>query len=499
MVLDCSPRNPDQRAGPTTFRITRRLGQFGHFSHVDTDCSEEPHRQAAGSDRYAGFPAASCDPPVATPELAIPCGDHQVIVRSEEFHNFTPSAFGAAIYSYGNGQGYFEPLRRHFHPNMKTVRYSPQGKLLTLFFSLLVGCPYTSSINRELRPYPTLAQVLNMDSFPEQSQVSRLLQEMTASDLGDIALAFEETLRQHSRSGNSSLPVTVDVDTTGLVADGDTYEGARKGYFSEHKGKRGYQLNTAYVPEYGETLAVLFDPGNVPPGARFVDVMYAVAEVLGGWERIGLVRADSAQGTMDYMRFLLEHSLDFLLRGHNSRTSRNLALPVPECLWETVDWGLQATEGPPIYFDLPDERRVAVRTILSRCWEKDRWAYRHLCTTLPGHGPQALYPVDVVQLYNQRGGSIEIDFKGDKGGIFINHLRTRSFYGIWTFLITAFMAANLLSLFGAKQLADTSLQSLGTNGMVHKLLRMPGRISVDGKITYITIPTGHPMTEALIR
>jgi hypothetical protein len=166
MVVDCSPRNPDQRAGPTTFRIARRLGQFGHFTHVDTCGSEEPHRQVAGSDCYADFPAASCDPPVATPEVAIPCGDRRVILRSEEFHNFTPSAFAVAIYSYGNGQGYFGPLRQHFHPDMKTVRYSTQGKLLTLFFSLLVGCPYTSSIHRELRPYPTLAQVLDMDSFP---------------------------------------------------------------------------------------------------------------------------------------------------------------------------------------------------------------------------------------------------------------------------------------------------------------------------------------------
>jgi hypothetical protein len=80
----------------------------------------------------------------------------------------------------------------------------------------------------------------------------------------------------------------------------------------------------------------------------------------------------------------------------------------------------------------------------------------------------------------------------------VNSTRTRSsFYGVWTFLITAFMAANLLSLFRAKQLADTPLQSLGTNGMIHKLLRMPGKIGLDGNILHLTIPRGHPMTEAL--
>jgi len=454
----------------------------------------------AGSDRSAQMPTTTSHGfPATTPKVAIPCGgDRQVVVRPEQFENFTPSAFAVAIFSFGNGQGYFEPLRQHFKPDMKTVRHSPSDKLLTLFFSLLVGCPYTSSINRDLRPYPALAQVLNMASFPDQSQVSRLLQEMTAVDLGDLTLIFEETLRGHSRSCHSSRPVTVDVDTTGLVANGATYEGATKGYFPKNRGKRGYQVNTAYVPEYGETLAVLLDRGNVPPGARFVDVMYAVAEVLGDWERIGLVRGDSAQGTIDYMRFLLDHSVDFLLRGKSSITSRDLALPIPERLWETVGFGLQATEGPPIYINWPDGRRVAVRTVLSRCQGTYGWDYRHLCTTLPDHGPQGLYPAELVELYNQRGGSIEIDFKGDKGGIFINHLRTRSFYGVWTFLLTAFMAANLLSLFRAQHLAHTSLGSLGTIGMIHNFLRMPGKINIQGNDVHLTIPKDHPIAEAYL-
>ena len=114
-------------------------------------------------------------------------------------------------------------------------------------------------------------------------------------------------------------------------------------------------------------------------------------------------------------------------------------------------------------------------------------------------GAQRLYPSEVAKLYNQRAGSIEIDYKGDKGGVFVNHLRTRSFCGAWSFLITAFLTANLLSLFRAEHLAGTALESLGTVGMIHNLFSMPGRISIQGKMVDIAVPSGHPLGDALVR
>ncbi|MDA8065828.1 MAG: hypothetical protein M0031_10070 [Thermaerobacter sp.] len=237
------------------------------------------------------------------------------------------TSLAVAIFRFAEGRGYFEPLRQLFQPAVKTVAHTPQDKLLTLILSLMVGCPYTSGINRDLRPYPALAQLLGRPSLPDQSQVSRLLRGMTPWDLEDLLLVFEETLRRQSRSCSSSRPFTLDVDTSGLVADGRTYENTAKGYFPGARGKRGYQLDTAYVPDYAETLAVFLDRGNVPPGKRFLDVMCAVAEVLDGWERIGLVRGDCAQGTVEHMRFLLEHRLAFLLREKAWKAARRIGGP----------------------------------------------------------------------------------------------------------------------------------------------------------------------------
>jgi hypothetical protein len=343
------------------------------------------------------------------PTLAIPCGDGQVALHSEEFRDFTPSALAVAIFRFAEGRGYFEPLRQLFQPAVKTVAHTPQDKLLTLILSLMVGCPYTSGINRDLRPYPALAQLLGRPSLPDQSQVSRLLRGMTPWDLEDLLLVFEETLRRQSRSCSSSRPFTLDVDTSGLVADGRTYENTAKGYFPGARGKRGYQLDTAYVPDYAETLAVFLDRGNVPPGKRFLDVMCAVAEVLDGWERIGLVRGDCAQGTVEHMRFLLEHRLAFLLREKAWKAARRIGPLVPERLWDPVDPMLAATEGPGMHLSLDDGSRVGVRRVLSRCLGKQGWAYRSLCTTLSKQGARRLYPGEVVELYNQRAGSIEID------------------------------------------------------------------------------------------
>jgi len=64
--------------------------------------------------------------------------------------------------------------------------------------------------------------------------------------------------------------VIVDIDQSGLIANGKTYELADKGYFSKKKNQRGYQLSTAFCGgESSETLSMYLDPGNTHCSTRF--------------------------------------------------------------------------------------------------------------------------------------------------------------------------------------------------------------------------------------
>ncbi len=60
--------------------------------------------------------------------------------------------------------------------------------------------------------------------------------------LGDIHL---DMLVRQSRARHAVGWLAVDIDQCGLVANGQTYEFTRQGYFPRQRGDEGYQLSAA--------------------------------------------------------------------------------------------------------------------------------------------------------------------------------------------------------------------------------------------------------------
>ena len=63
-------------------------------------------------------------------------------------------------------------------------------------------------------------------------------------------------LAAHYYSLASMLPdkVDIDIDSTGLIANGRTYQLNRKGYFAKRKGERGYRLSMCIASLTGDVL-----------------------------------------------------------------------------------------------------------------------------------------------------------------------------------------------------------------------------------------------------
>jgi len=132
--------------------------------------------------------------------------------------------------------------------------------------------------------------------------------------------------------------VDLDIDSTGLMVYGRTFEGIRKGYVPQ-RGRRGYRLSLASTrhPAGSEILALFLDPANVAPAARFWDCIYQSADVLGSVERIGVILADAACGSGPDIAHLLELNLSFIIKGFAPKTARRFAAHVAPTQWESID------------------------------------------------------------------------------------------------------------------------------------------------------------------
>jgi len=132
-----------------------------------------------------------------------------------EVNESTSSAFLIAFQQHAAAMGFFKPIADHLRVKMKEVRYSVLQKGQTLVASILLGCPYTSSINHRLVPDQVSAQEWGMERSPDQSQINLFLNRMTAENVVQLEQAHQELLQSHSLL-RSAPRVVVDFDQTGL-------------------------------------------------------------------------------------------------------------------------------------------------------------------------------------------------------------------------------------------------------------------------------------------
>jgi Transposase DDE domain len=417
----------------------------------------------------------------------------QVCCESDAFIDLLPTGALGLLLAFAQRIGFFDFFSQHFHLPVKTLDYTPLQKLQTVICSIAVGCDWTKDINHKLRPYTAPAQWLGMEHFPDQSSINRFLHQLGSQQRQQLELISEQLLQRFGLWQQSER-VDLDIDSTGLMVYGRTFEGIRKGYFPRQRGRRGYRLSLAATnhPAGAEILALFFDPANISPAARFWDCLYQAAEVLGSLDRIGLILADAACGSGPDIAALLNLDLNFIIKGFAPKTARKFAKQVAPTQWESVDLFTRVCDiGPQMISRCPN----AVRTILVELMTQrfDRRYYSHLYTTL---FPQQADASQIFDRYNQRQ-SIEALIKSAKYGLSLKHLRTRRYYPIENFLQLVAITFNLLAWFRHYLLAPLDLQDLGICEITQKLMDIPAKCSYHDKQLVLSFPANHPFTPAL--
>ena len=417
----------------------------------------------------------------------------QLCCESDPFSDLLPTGALGLLLAFTERVRFFDLFEQHFQVPGKTVDYTPLQKLQTLICSVAVGCEWTKDINHKLRPYPAAAQWLGMEQFPDQSSVNRFLHQLGSQQRLQLELISEQLLQRFGL-WQLSPRVDLDIDSTGLMVYGHTYEGIRKGYFPRQRGRRGYRLSLASTrhPAGSEILALFLDPANLSPAARFWDCLYQAAEVLGSLDRVGLILADAACGSGPDIEALLDLNLSFIVKGFAPKTARKFATQVAPTQWESLDLFTRVCDlGPQTISRCCHPVRTVLVELMTQRF--DRRYYSHLYTTL---SPQQADAQQVFQSYNQRQ-AIEALIKSAKYGLSLKHLRTRSYEPIKNFLSLVAITFNLLSWFRYYFLTQLDLQDLGLCEITQKLMDIPAKCSYRGDQLVLKFPANHPFTSAL--
>lgn len=374
-----------------------------------------------------------------------------------EFKEEKTSAWLVTIIKFAQSLGVFEFLQ-DVDVKMKEINYTVHQKMVTLLLSIAVGCEYTVEINDKLVPDTVAANMLNMDRFPDQSQINHLIRRIDSRGNEQLKEAHHQAFMQNAKCLSTAKQVVIDLDQSGLIANGKNYELAEKGYFCKKKNQKGYQLSTAFCGETGETLSLYLDPGNTHCGYRFPDLVKDVLKKLpdAANEKRLVLRVDSGYGSEDNIEHI-KHKVLFVAKGYSTTKAANIAKSIKKSDWEEVDGCVDLVEIP----SKGNLRYIIVRTLTS----KGDFKYSMLISNITLAGMSA---IEMFHFYNKRQ-TIEAFFKSCKNVYHIKNLRTKKFEGIQAFLWLVFITHNLVSWFKSTMLSETRMENVGTKTLVEKL------------------------------
>lgn len=201
-----------------------------------------------------------------------------------------------------------------------------------------------------------------------------------------------------------------------------------------------------------------------------------------------IVRLDSGYGASKNIAYLANlKGLKFVAKGYSTTQAAKIAKTVPFGSYTKAD------EATWVY-ELPSLENGVRRILVQILGTKGELTYTILFTNI---ARDKLSPVEAFHFYNGRQ-TIEAFFKMAKNTYGIKNLRTRKFYGIYSFLWMVFMTHNLITWFRATKLYGTKLEGVGVKTLVKKCSRIKGFVerTIDG--IKVIMPPLSKLAELLI-
>lgn len=375
-------------------------------------------------------------------------------------------------------------LFNNVNVKMKQVNYSIKQKLLTIIASIIIGCEYTKDINNELSSEKTVAGLMGMKRFPDQSQINILIRRFDSNNIKELKDIHIEILKQNSLSYSLEESVVIDVDQSGLIANGKTYELSKKGYFPKKKNQKGYKMSASYNGNTKEALSIYLEEGNSDEFNNMENILSDIKKIYSENETKNIiVRLDAGYGSKKGIDLLKKYKLKYITKMYSNNQVKRLKETVND-----EDW-LEISELVSVY-EL--ERNTNSRYILVKILTKKGYQYSCLITNIENKTAE-----EIFYFYNERQ-TIEAFFKTCKNTYSIKNLRTRKYHGIYSFLILVFITHNILINTKKIYFEGTKIESMGMKSIYSEFgYLMADVVKKDDNIE-ILIPKLNKLTEIII-
>lgn len=94
----------------------------------------------------------------------------------------------------------------------KKIKYSTSDKALTEIISIAAGCKHTLWINSKLKNKKGLSKMINIQNFPDQSTINRLLNSFTKTHLNELEEIHWRLFEKCGSVYQSKKKVNIDID-----------------------------------------------------------------------------------------------------------------------------------------------------------------------------------------------------------------------------------------------------------------------------------------------
>lgn len=302
------------------------------------------------------------------------------------------------------------------------------------------------------------------------------------------------------------------MDLTGLPC-GKKAALATKGYFAGARNRRGRQLGRVLATRYGEVVADRLFEGRTSLATAFQPLVQAAERTLGLDEAKRprtLLRVDAGGGSLDDVNWALARGYQIQCKDYSGQRAHRLAASVTTWIDDPDEPGRQiewVEESAPEY--VRDVVRIGVR----KRKPNGQWGIAVLISTLLPtevgeltglEADQNLDPTSVllahVRLYDQRGGGVEVSFKGDKQGLGLSKRSKKRFEAQQMVMFLGTLAHNIM-VWAKRWLAVPQLQHYGPMRIVRDVFHVSGVLRIDtlGRIRHIVLNRDAPLATMLLR
>ena len=407
---------------------------------------------------------------------------------------YTPRATLCALGLKVRSLKLFDIIGERVRIRQKTVKHTPLEKLQDAFIAVLAGAHGLVEVNTRVRSDEALQRAFGREGCAEQSVVQETLSACTGENVRQMEEAVDVIFRTHSRAYRHDYKrclQLLDVDLTGLPC-GKSAEEARKGYLSGYGVRRGRQMGRVMASAYDEVVADRLYAGNLQLHdtlPHLVEALERTLELDEAKRRRTVLRIDAGGGSMNGVNWLLRRGYHVHCKDFSSKRAAHYALSVREWVadprhkgrelgWAVVKEGDYAR---PV-------RRLALR------WRKRNGQRYHAllisslepCDVLKLLGMAPVLITDeravmlaYAQLYDGRGGGVEIDIKESKQGLGVTKRRKKSFTGQQMVALLGALAHNVV-VWAKRWISEDApkLRRYGVQRIVRDVLAVSGFIEL---------------------